>query len=411
MLIEFTIQNILSFKEKVTLSLLASGLTGLENNYINIDNKKILKTIALYGANASGKTNLFKAISIIKEMLIQSNNMDINDLLPITSFEFENLEKQPSFFEIKFIKNNIRYVYGFLLNAKEILEEYLYYYPNGKESIIFDRKNDNYSFNQSEEKILKEIVNKTAKNKFFLATATNWNFEKTKPAYDFLTRDINVSFNLFDLQNKSFEKYKNDPDNELKNFTLNFLKKADFNICDYEINDIVLPNKFMDSEIKKILDIIKTYNVVLTHKFNDKEYKMKFKSESLGTQILFILLPYLYETLNNCSVLFIDELDKSLHPFLIRYIVEIFNDSTINKNGSQLIFNTHDTNLLDLELFRRDQIWFTEKNNNTGISDLYSLNDFTSVRKTENIERGYLVGRYGAIPFVTNDLTLWHQEK
>ena len=114
-----------------------------------------------------------------------------------------------------------------------------------------------------------------------------------------------------------------------------------------------------------------------------------------------------YEDIN--KVLIIDELDKSLHPFLVHYIVEIFNDRDINKNGSQLIFNTYDTNLLDLNILRRDQIWFTEKNSDNGESELYSLSDF-SVRKQENIEKGYILGRYGSVPVIKNDLNLWEEK-
>ena len=136
---------------------------------------------------------------------------------------------------------------------------------------------------------------------------------------------------------------------------------------------------------------------------------MLLDEESLGTQIVFAFIPFLADTLKNVKVLVIDELDKSLHPFLVQYIVEMFNNPEANKYGSQLIFNTHDTNLLDLNILRRDQIWFTEKDNETGASDLYPLSDF-SVRKQENVEKGYILGRYGAVPFIKNDLNLWDKE-
>ena len=125
--------------------------------------------------------------------------------------------------------------------------------------------------------------------------------------------------------------------------------------------------------------------------------------------MIFALIPFIADTLNNKKVLIIDELDKSLHPFLVHYIVEMFHDSEVNQNGAQLIFNTHDTNLLDLNILRRDQICFTEKNNDNGESDLYSLSDF-SVRKSENVGKGYMLGRYGAVPFIKNDLNLWEEE-
>lgn len=136
---------------------------------------------------------------------------------------------------------------------------------------------------------------------------------------------------------------------------------------------------------------------------------LSLDEESLGTQMIFALIPFIADTINNKKVLIIDELDKSLHPFLVQYIVEMFNSAEFNKTGAQLIFNTHDTNLLDLNILRRDQIWFMEKNNDNGESDLYPLSDF-SVRKLENVEKGYMQGRYGAVPFIKNDLNLWDKE-
>lgn len=147
----------------------------------------------------------------------------------------------------------------------------------------------------------------------------------------------------------------------------------------------------------------KLYNFLFKHKGSNNY--LSLDEESLGTQMIFALIPFIADTINNKKVLIIDELDKSLHPFLVQYIVEMFNSTEFNKTGAQLIFNTHDTNLLDLNILRRDQIWFMEKNNDNGESDLYPLSDF-SVRKLENVEKGYMQGRYGAVPFIKNDLNL-----
>lgn len=412
MIIEFSITNFWSFKERTTFSMLANSSSGLENNYVKINDKKILKSSAIYGANASGKTNLFKVLTNVVLMLRNSNNTDINAKLPIIPFKFDLKSihnNKPSEFEIKIMIDEIRYVYGFIANKDKIFEEYLYYYPNGRETKIFDRTNVNeYTYTQKYEKLLKEIEKKNAPNKFFLATATNWNFEKTKPVYNFITREIGTCFNLETLKNMAFNEYaKND---KLKKFALNFLKKADLNIEDYNVVEVSVPEDIL-LEMKKrdasIQENTKFFNFLFKHKGTEK--LLTLDEESLGTQMIFALIPFIADTLNNKKVLIIDELDKSLHPFLVQYIVGMFNDSEINKNGAQLIFNTHDTNLLDLRIFRRDQIWFVEKNNDNGESDLYSLSDFP-VRKSENIEKGYLLGRYGAIPFIKNDLNLWFEE-
>ena len=408
MIIEFSITNFLSFKERVTFSMIANSNNGLENNYIEINDKKILKTSAIYGANASGKSNLFKVLKTVILMLKNSNNADINAKLPIIPFKFDRelmKTNKPSEFEIKFIIDEIRYVYGFSANKDKIYEEYLYYYPKGRETKIFDRTNvDKYTYTQKDDKILKEIEAKNAPNKFFLATATNWNFEKTKPVYDFLTMGIRTCFNLETLKAMALSEYaKNE---NLKEFAIDFLKKADFNIEDYQVVEVSVPERVILEFSKQdtiVQEPTKYFNFLFKHK--GTETYLNLDEESLGTQMVFALIPFIADTINNKKIIMIDELDKSLHPFLVHYIVEIFNNPEINKNSAQLIFNTHDTNLLDLNILRRDQIWFVEKNNDTEESDLYPLSDF-SVRKHENIEKGYMLGRYGAVPFIKNDLNL-----
>lgn len=412
MILEFSVKNFLSFKEKVTFSMIANSNKELNDNYIEIGGNKVLKSAAIYGANASGKSNLFKILTLVVLMLRSSNSVDINAKLPLIPFKLDKGSvNKPSEFEIKFILDETRYVYGFIADKDKIYDEYLYYYPNGRETKIFDRTNINeYSYTQKDEKILREIETKNAQNKFFLATATNWNFDKTKAAYNFLTNGIGTCNNLEILKNMAYKMYETNPD-YLKDFAIDFLQKADFNIEDYQISQIDVPGEFLTAIpefiTKTLPDKPKAYQVLFKHKNSDNY--LSIDEESLGTQMIFAFIPFLADSLKNKKVLIIDELDKSLHPFLVQYIVEIFNDAEINKNGSQLIFNTHDTNLLDLNILRRDQIWFTEKNSETGESDLYSLSDF-SVRKQENVEKGYMLGRYGAVPFIKNDFNLWEEE-
>lgn len=412
MILEFSVKNFFSFKEKVTFSMIANSNKELNDNYVEIGGNKVLKSAAIYGANASGKSNLFKILTLVVLMLRSSNSVDINAKLPLIPFKLDKGSvNKPSEFEIKFILDETRYVYGFIADKDKIYDEYLYYYPNGRETKIFDRTNINeYSYTKKDEKILREIEAKNAQNKFFLATATNWNFDKTKAAYNFLTNGIGTCNNLEILKNMAYKMYETNPD-YLKDFAIDFLQKADFNIEDYQISQIDVPGEFLTAIpefiTKTLPDKPKAYQVLFKHKNSDNY--LSIDEESLGTQMIFAFIPFLADSLKNKKVLIIDELDKSLHPFLVQYIVEIFNDAEINKNGSQLIFNTHDTNLLDLNILRRDQIWFTEKNSETGESDLYSLSDF-SVRKQENVEKGYMLGRYGAVPFIKNDFNLWEEE-
>ena len=408
MLIEFSITNFLSFKEKNTFSMIASSDNTLEDNFTNIGNEKLLKMTALYGANASGKSNLFKILSLISNMIRQSNFINPNVLLPIIPFKLDKeTMKKPSEFEIKFLIDKVRYIYGFEADAKNIYKEYLTYYPKGRPVKIFNRENINeYSFNVSDEKILNDIKEKNTVNKFFITTATNWNFKKTKPAFEFLTEKLGVVMSYEQLNNYSYNMYFNDKDKTLEKFALKFLEKADFNIKGYK----VIQEKMNDELINTLPDIMKSFiptntnifKVNTTHIVNGSKYDFDISEESLGTQVIFSFIPVIKDVIDNGKVLLIDEFDKSLHPYIVKYIVELFNDPDLNKNNAQLIFNTHDTNLLDLELLRRDQIWFTEKNPKNGESTLYALDDF-SVRKSENVEKGYLLGRYGAVPFLVNN--------
>ena len=408
MLIEFSITNFLSFKEKNTFSMIASSDNTLEDNFTSIGNEKLLKMTALYGANASGKSNLFKILALISNMIRQSNFINPNVLLPIIPFKLDKETiKKPSEFEIKFLIDGVRYIYGFEADAKNIYKEYLTYYPNGRPVKIFNRENINeYSFNVSDEKFLNDVKEKNTANKFFITTATNWNFEKTKPAFDFLTEKLGVVMSYEQLNNYSYNMYYNDKDKTLEKFALKFLEKADFNIKGYN----VIQEKMTDELINTLPDIMRPFiptntpmfKVNTTHIANGDKYDFDISKESLGTQVIFSFIPVIKDVIDNGKVLLIDEFDKSLHPYIVKYIVELFNDPDLNKNNAQLIFNTHDTNLLDLELLRRDQIWFTEKNPENGESTLYALDDF-SIRKSENVEKGYLLGRYGAVPFLVSN--------
>lgn len=410
MLLEVSVENFLSYKDRVSFSMLADGTEGLDSNYQLIKDKKILKTAAMYGANASGKSNLFKIISLAVNMIHYSNNFDINSTLPVTPFF--SRKNEPSSFEIIFYKNDVKYVYGFVADKEAVHEEYLYYYPKGRQAKIFDRTNiTDFSFPKEDAKVLGEISKFTNKNKFFLSTATNWNYSKTKPAYDFMTIDLNICSDVEDLSLLAYNLYDNKENKELKKFALDFLKKADINIIDYKIKLIDIPKEHLKNIPEPYRNLEnKVFDITFTHLVDEKKYELDFDEESLGTKTIFILIPFISMVLDSKRVLIIDELDKSLHPLLVELIVTMFNNPEINKNGAQLIFNTHDTNLLNLNLLRRDQIWFVEKSEKTGSSDLYAMSDF-SKRENENIEQGYLLGRYGAIPFINLDINLWQQKE
>lgn len=419
MLVQFSVENYMSIKDKVVFSMLASSDKELSENVINNKTEKCLKSAVIYGANASGKSNFLRAIKAVAIMMINSNNMQPGMTLPITPFKFDSdFMARPSSFEFIMIINDIKYAYGFVADSKKIYDEYLYYYPNGRETEIFERTDVNKFHYTVAERKLKDIEEKNTENKFFLATATTWNYEKTKPVFDYITNGINVLFDYEQLKTTSFEQYNSDSTGELKEFSLKVLSEAELNINNFTVSNVEMTEeqlKMLPPELKTFFPAgAKGYSITTTHNVideegNERNVKLDFEEESLGTKNIFILNPFLLHVLKEGKMLVIDELDRSLHPFLVKYIVKLFNSEEYNKNGAQLIFNTHDTNLLSLNLFRRDQIWFTEKDYKSGATDMYPLDDFP-VRKTENIQKGYLNGRYGAIPFVAMGDNLWPEE-
>ena len=422
MLIEFSVKNFLSFKEKVTLSMeKGNGDENLENVITN-NITDLLKTAAIYGANASGKSNILKAFTCAILMVRNSNLIPIegkwNFIKPF-SFD-ETSKKSPSEFEFIFIVNNVKYRYFFSADENKVYDEILDAYYSQKPTNIFTRtKTNNYVFNSDKNK-LESLATNNTENKLFLSTATTWNYDKTKDAFLWFSTAIDTYDSFNEIADKDLIDYSND-DESLKTFSLKLLKEADILIKDITVDyeekeidstmvDMFIPPLARNGKKYKI----KNVNIELEHEVVDNNnnrhiYKLNFNEESSGTRVLFAFAPFLKRAFENTKIIIVDELEKSMHPSLVKFIVKLFNNENINKSNSQLIFTTHATNLLDLELLRRDQIWFTEKNPDNGVSELYPLDSF-SVRKDENISKGYINGRYGAIPFI-KDIDVWLEDK
>lgn len=417
MLIEFSVKNFMSFKNKVTLSMEKGN--GLENeeNVVFDGDINVLKSAAIYGANASGKSNLLKAFTCAILMVRTSSLISVGQKwVFLRPFLFDEESKnKPSEFEFVFKTNGVKYKYYFSADENKVYDEVLDAYYTQKPTNIFRRTNtNNYEFYVDKKKLEALSMNNT-ENKLFLATATTWNYDKTKDAYLWFVNGIDTYDSFNNITDKDLIAYSNDSEN-LKEFALKLLNKADILIKDVtvhyeekEIDNLLLAPLEKSNDKYKVKNI----NIELEHEVmvgNDKHnYKLNFVDESSGTKVLFAFAPFLKRAFENTKVIIVDELERSLHPALVEFIVKLFNNKEINKANSQLIFTTHAMNLLNLELLRRDQIWFTEKNSETGESDLYSLSDF-SVRKQENVEKGYMLGRYGAVPFIKNDFNLWEEE-
>ncbi len=421
MLIEFSVKNFLSFKDKVILSMEKGNGDENLDNVVTKYGLDLLKTVTIYGANASGKSNLLKAFTCAILMVRNSNIIPVGSKWSfLKPFLFDETTKNsPSEFEFFFIANDVKYRYYFSADADRIYDEILDAYYTQKPTNIFTRTNtDIYEFNSDKNK-LESLKAKNTENKLFLSTATNWNYEKTKDAYLWFSSDIDTYDSFNNISDQDLKEYSSN-NNNLKEFALKLLKEADILIkdinVDYEEKD--MDTRMMDMFIPPLARTNGTFkmsdvNIELEHEVVDENnnshyYKLNFSDESSGTRVLFALAPFLKRSFENTKIIIVDELEKSMHPALVEFIIKLFNNKEINKANSQLIFMTHATNLLNLELLRRDQIWFTEKNSKTGISDLYPLDSFP-VRKEENIEKGYINGRYGAIPFI-RDIDLWLED-
>lgn len=432
MLAQFTVENFLSFKDETVFSMLAAEPEPHGNHIIkNGRGKKLalLRAAALYGANASGKSNLIKAIAFARNLIV--NGTRSGQTLAVIPFKLskETLER-PSRFEFIFKQAGIVYSYGFKLDRNKFLEEWLFATEQNKEELCFKRKTsakDKVSVqfgNFLIEKItngkqfLEFVAQGTRPNQLFLNEAADRNVKAIKPVFDWFNTTLTILY--ADSENWALGREIRGDEN-LKSFITKFLQSADTGINQVSTEEVShklgsaafeidLPAKIdmeafgllMMENIKHSLkseisgDQIVKQAVKTQHRTEDGiATEFDIEEESEGTQRLINLLPALFEVQNNEKVIFIDELDRRLHPLLSRSFVEA---ALAGKKKSQMIFTTHDTNLLDLELLRRDEIWFVEKDK-SGASHLYSLAEF-KLRPDLPIQKGYLQGRFGAIPFI-----------
>lgn len=411
MIIEFKVKNFKSIKSEVVFSLVANSDEALCDNIISKDNFNLLKAAAIYGANGSGKTNLISALAFVQAMVINSVNHQIGDIINILPHKLSL--NSPTSFDIQYIYNNYRFAYGFILTKEEILEEYLYFFPNGgRQNKVFERKGENVSLGTSYTSALKTSKSILKKNKLFLSCCANFGDAKYSQtqivvdAYLFFKQALVVhdphapspwlNYSVLTLQNnieiKSlFTKLMRGLGSDLIDVTAKFEKKK-FSIENFPKN---APAELVNFIVS--LGETDIPNVTI----NYKNFQLSLNEESNGIKKLFDILCPIIDIIQQGKVLIYDELETSLHESIAKELIEIF---LHNKHNSQLIFTTHDTNLLDLSLLRRDQIWFTELKKEDRSTQLYSLSDIKNVRKDENIAKGYISGKYGAIPMLNKNI-------
>jgi uncharacterized protein len=354
----------------------------------------VLPVAAIYGANASGKTNVLRAIEFFwKAVVFSYRKWEPSGPIPREPFlNDEELRQAPSEFEVDFLANGIRYRYGFRVDSAVVLEEWLYAYPRGKKQTWFHRvQRKSISFGARMPGENRRIEGLTRKNSLFLSVAAQNNHEALLPVYRWIVDWWFVIDNRAGCREYSAVL-------GTKSHYLADIEKL-ISVADLGISGVRVEEGKV-SETKKLIPS----QIYLMHGLGEREMSFSMEQESQGTLAYLALLGPVVIALRNGVPLCIDELDGSLHPLLSSHLIRLFNDPSTNPKGAQLIFNTHDTNLLSGGILRRDQIWFTEKKDD-GSSHLFPLSDFKP-RRTENLENGYLQGRYGAIPFINPDAFL-----
>ncbi|RDV36261.1 ATP-binding protein [Bradymonadaceae bacterium TMQ3] len=418
MLIEFRVSNYRSFRDENVFSLVAAGRdkTHPENTIDDVAQKgfQLLRSAVIYGANASGKTNLLRALDVVRTAVINSAKWQKGDPIEgIAPFRLDaELQSQPGRFEIVFVQDGVRFEYGFVIDRQRVHEEWLFAYPKKVAQTWFQRDaslgDEGWTWGANLKGQKKQIAELTRDNALFLSVAAQLNHEQLSPVFQWFQDHLRPLFNTdFPLSLNTYTTQMAAQSDEHRAKIATFLRAADFGIADIKISrqrfDETEYFKSLPEDLKeRFLQLSKDtehLDVQTLHRTTEGQtVHFSLDDESHGTRSFYALTGRLLDVLENGRILVVDELDTSLHPLLVRKIVELFHSPEFNKKNAQLIFNTHDTSLLDPNLFRRDQIWFTEKDRD-GASHLYPLSDFKP-RKDEALERGYLAGRYRALPFI-----------
>ncbi len=425
MLVEFRVGNYRSFREEQTLSLVASKDTELNDNCVDQGKLRLLKAVGIYGPNASGKSNLIKALYTMQQII--TTQAGPGEKLPVTPFMLDDkYRNKPSSFEVTFYHREVRYQYGFTATSERVYDEWLYAYPEGYTQTWFERKfnkktgKTNWDWKSKKLKGEREnLKDKTRDNVLFLSVGTIWNNKQLTTVYEWFSEKLRIILPSERSRVITIDMLmSSEKDEERKKVSYAYInsmmRRADFGIHGIKIKK----GKYAPEEIEKfqfplnipeevrdriLRDLKGKIEVEFEHQIEPtgKNVSFSYAEESDGTRRFFELAgPWLLAILEGMTLL-VDELEASLHPHLVRELINVVQKSKVGKTGAQLIFATHDTTLLDPELFRRDQIWFTEKEKGGG-TQLYSMSDYKErkPRKGEAMQKGYLAGRYGAIPIL-----------
>jgi uncharacterized protein len=434
MLLEFTVGNYRSFKEPMTFSMVAAKVVASkrhkdvdENNVIDsIKGRHFLKSAAIYGANSSGKSNLIKALQFMRRFVLRSSREgQADDLISVEPFALDDMTlREPSHFEVVFIHRGKQYRYGFEATSQRVTAEWLYHVPAAREVRLFEHRGDEFKLSDGFREG-KDLGTKTRPNALFLSVVAQFNGATAIEVLRWF-RELQILSGLEDTTRRDTERLLELTSGRER--VAGFLRALDLGFDDilveqYEAQipeeqpvtvQMALGDRFTNADRLSVSEkkgddgkyVVSRKIIKTVHRKGPSDETTPFnmdQQESEGTRKLFALAGLLLDTLDKGRTLVVDELDARLHPLLTQKIIELFNSRENNRHNAQLIFATHDTNLLTNRLFRRDQIWFVEKDRSQA-TQLYSLVEFkvknAKVRNDASFEKDYINGRYGAIPFV-----------
>lgn len=445
MLIEFRVKNFRSLRDEQVLSMVASSDKELRDTHVVETGLKVapglLKAAAIYGANASGKSTVIRALQVMRQVVIGSaSRFRPGQSLPGQTFRLDARSvSEPIEFEVTFLQDGVRWQYGFAMTAERIVSEHLLVYKAFKPQRWYVRwydaeaNKDVYEFGTGLRGHKQVWEAATRSNALFLSTAVQLNSDALRPLFDWFDKGLVIFNEPASLTSEAAIKMLLEPVGQKR--MCEFLKAADISLASIEVKilkrKVELPEEFREflgrvmhrkekaksverpgenaKKVEVLPDEIEEYDLRFLHETESGKAEFTLDDESSGTRNLLFLAAPVLSILERGSILVVDELDTSLHTLLVRELVRLFNSPRTNTGNAQLIFTTHDTSLLDAEdLFRRDQIWFMEKGADQA-SSLISLSEY-SPRKNEALERGYLMGRYGGIPFLDRSKGLLHHE-
>lgn len=415
MLIRFDFKNHKSFRDETQLSMVASSLKDkedslFENNSLN--GKKLSTAAIIYGANASGKSGVVQALDLMRDHILYSHNQGVpGKNMPRDPFILNNSSgNEPTEFGMDFSLGDIRYRYEFSYIENYVIKESLYSYLKDRETKLFERDKQDFWFGRSLLGQNKTISSLTRSNSLFLSAAAQNEHKQLMPIFSFFS-NISLSPNMKDI---GLSNYK-----EVDKRAIKFLSQIGTGIVDYKSEKIEFSkeNLVFQEKIKQLIKEATGFNAQESDNDESEKVVLKFghsaeggeikyfdlSDESTGTRSLLKILNPIFAALDRGSVIVLDEIDSGLHTQAVEAIIGFFLDPQLNKNNAQLICTVHDTNILNGDKLRRDQVWLVDKKHD-GSSDLFSLSD-VKTRKGDNIEKAYTQGRYGGTPL--GSVSLW----